>query len=164
MKLKKNYLIIVAVLLVAFVIVYFVVPGIITGMFVKTNEIKVIGETDGFSVTDQQVCTENGKVVVYFFGHSGCSHCQWEHPILSSVIEKFSDYVSFHDNMDSNSDSSVYSKYSEVNQGYVPFLVIGCKYVRVGSGEVAGEQSETETLTNLICSLTEGIPLDVCSA
>jgi hypothetical protein len=66
--------------------------------------------------------------------------------------------------MDSNSDSDVYSKYSEVNQGYVPFLVIGCKYVRVGSGEVAGEQSEIETLTKLICGLTEGTPSDVCTA
>ena len=159
-QMKRNYLIAIAVLLVLSIIGYFA----ITGMFVKISGIKIIGEADSFKITDQQVCKENGKIIIYFFGHSGCPHCKWEHPIISNVVNKFSDYVSFHDNMDSKRDSDVYAEYSDINQGYVPFLVLGCKYVRVGSGEVAGEQSETETLTNLICSLTEGIPLDVCSA
>jgi len=159
-QMKRKHLIILAVLLILSLIGYFA----ITGMFVKTSEIKVVGEVDNFKITNQQVCEENGKPIIYFFGHSGCPHCQWQHPIISSVTAKFSNYISFHDNMDSNRDSDVYAKYSDINSGYVPFLVLGCKYVRVGSGENVGEASEIATLTKLMCNLTGNNPSDVCSA
>ena len=120
------------------------------------------GTTVGnFSVTNNEVCQENGKPVVYFFGSKSCPHCQWEKPIIESVMAKFKDIVSFHENIDSDNDKDVFSKYSD---GGIPTLVFGCKYFRVGSGENAGQDSEAKTLTALICKLTGNKPDDVCSS
>ncbi|GAI38261.1 unnamed protein product [marine sediment metagenome] len=62
--------------------------------------------------------------------------------------------------MDPSADMDVFSKYSP--EGYVPALVLGCKYYRVGSGEIIGEEEENKVLTALICDLTENQPNDVC--
>lgn len=132
----------------------------ISGMFVKVQpdqgSVKTIAETvGGFKVTDQEVCKEDGKPIVYFFGSDGCLHCRWEHPILSDVAKQFSDYVSFHDNMNNQNDADIYQKYKNQNSGYIPFLVAGCKYVRLGSGEQYGEDKERQYLTAVMCKLID---------
>lgn len=106
-----------------------------------------------------EICNENGKPIIYFFGSTSCPHCVWEHPIFEEVAQKFSDYISFHNNMDSQNDMDVFSKYS---QGGVPTLVLGCKYYRVGSGEGVGEEKEKENLTKLFCDLTQNKPAEIC--
>lgn len=108
---------------------------------------------------DTEVCTENEKPIVYFFGSSSCPHCKWEEPILKSVIDQFGDTISYHENIDSETDSDVFSKYST---GGVPTLVIGCKYYRVGSGESAGEESEKTSLKKIICLATGNQPASIC--
>lgn len=113
-----------------------------------------------FSVTDEEICRENGKPIVYFFGSERCPHCQWEHPIIEKVAKKIEGEISFHNNMDNSNDEEIFSKYSE---GSIPTLVLGCKYFRVGSGENAGEEQEEKNLTALICKLTDGKPTEVCS-
>lgn len=113
-----------------------------------------------FLVSEEEVCEENEKPIIYFFGSQGCPHCTWEHPIVEEVAEKFTGFISFHNNMDSDEDMDVFSKYSP--EGYVPALVLGCKYYRVGSGETIGEEEEAKVLTALICDLTENQPNDVC--
>lgn len=113
-----------------------------------------------FLVSEDEICLEDGKSIIYFFGSQGCPHCTWEHPIVEEVAGKFGDYISFHNNMDSDEDMDVFSKYSP--EGYVPALVLGCKYYRVGSGETIGEEEESKVLTALICDLTENQPNDVC--
>lgn len=119
------------------------------------------GTTIGdFSISSDDVCQENGKPIVYFFGSSGCPHCTWEHPIIEKVAGSFGDLVSFHSNIDSEADQGVFSKYST---GSIPTLVLGCKYYRVGSGENSGEEEETKILTALICKLTQNQPTEVCS-
>lgn len=123
----------------------------------------LVSTVGNFLITEDEVCEEEGKPIVYFFGGSFCPHCQWEHPIVQGVAKKFENYISFHDNMDSQeADQEVWNKYSQINQGGVPFLVFGCRYVRVGSGETAGEETEKENLTALICKLTGGEPTAVC--
>lgn len=123
----------------------------------------------GFLVTDEEICSEKGKPLVYFFGSSTCPHCAWEKPIMNKVAEKFKGVINYHENFDNRDDSEVFLRYSQINPGYVPFLVLGCKYVRVGSGENQGatkeeaEKSEEEALTAILCKLTKNRPKDVCN-
>lgn len=112
-----------------------------------------------FTKSGDEICKENGKPIIYFFGSQGCSYCKWEHPIIKAVAEKFTDFIVFHDNMDTNEDMDIFSEYST---GGVPTLVLGCKYSRVGAGVQAGEEQESNDLTALICDLTNGQPENVC--
>ena len=113
-----------------------------------------------FSVGEEEICKEDNKPLVYFFGSSGCPHCKWEHPIVEEVMGKFEGLVSFHNNMDENKEMDVFQKYST---GGIPTLVLGCRYYRVGSGEAAGKEDETKNLTALVCKLTNNQPAAVCS-
>lgn len=117
-------------------------------------------EIGNFSVSSDEICRENNKPIIYFFGSEGCPHCVWEHPIVEEVAGKFGDEISFHNNMDSEEDMDVFQKYST---GGIPTVVLGCKYYRVGSGESLGKEKEAEALTSLICKLTDNQPSDVCS-
>jgi thiol-disulfide isomerase/thioredoxin len=110
-------------------------------------------------VVGAQVCKENDKPIVYFFGSSTCPHCTWEKPVIQAIVANFGDKISYHENIDSQTDSDIFSQYST---GSIPTVVIGCKYYRVGSGESAGEDSEKQTLTNLICDITGNQPESVC--
>lgn len=122
--------------------------------------VKQKGTTIGnFSVSQNDICKENEKPIVYFFGSNSCPHCVWEHPIFEKVANNFEGYISFHNNMDSDKDTDVFSKYST---GGVPALVLGCKYYRVGSGEQAGEEEESKNLTALFCKLTGEKPAEIC--
>jgi thiol-disulfide isomerase/thioredoxin len=122
--------------------------------------VKQKGTTIGnFSISEDEVCKENEKPIVYFFGSNSCPHCLWEHPIFEKVANNFEGYISFHNNMDSDKDTEVLMKYST---GGIPTLVLGCKYYRVGSGEQAGEETESKNLTALFCKLTGEKPGDIC--
>ncbi len=106
-----------------------------------------------FIVTNESICTdENGSPIIYFFGSNSCPHCRWEHPVISEVISLFNDSIEFHDNMGANNDQDVFMKYININNGGVPFMVLGCKYIRVGSGEALALDSNT------IASLNETFP------
>jgi thiol-disulfide isomerase/thioredoxin len=109
---------------------------------------------------DTTVCMENNKPIVYFFGSSTCPHCKWEEPVLKSVIAQFGDAIVYHENIDSDKDQDVFSKYST---GSVPTLVIGCKYYRVGSGEASGAAAEKVSLKKVICLATGNLPASVCA-
>ncbi len=118
----------------------------------------------GFAITKDEICQEDGKPIIYYFGYSGCPHCQWNHPIIQAVAKKFPTQISFHDNMDKlDQDQDIQEKYAQISQGAVPFFVFGCKYVRLGSGENYGEEDEEKFLTALICKLTNGQPEKVCT-
>jgi len=115
--------------------------------------------TGNFLISGDEICMEDGKPIIYFFGSEGCSYCNWEHPIVQEVTSKFSDYISFHNNVDSEDDMDIFSKYST---GGIPTLVFGCKYYRVGAGVQSGEEQEAKDLTSLICELTGNQPANVC--
>jgi len=119
-------------------------------------------ETIGNFLIDNstEICQENGKPIIYFFGSENCPHCKWEHPIFVNVTNEFKDEISYHENIDTETDINIFSRYSP--NGYIPTIVIGCKYFRVGSGESLGEAQESKVLTALICKLTANKPLSVC--
>lgn len=127
------------------------------------DEKESAGTTIGnFSVDENSdINMEDGKPIVYFFGSESCSHCQWEHPIMQETAKKFEGYISFHDNMGTGADQDVFTKYSQ--DGYVPAIVIGGRYFRVGSGETSGEDQEMQILTALICKITDSQPDDICA-
>ena len=107
---------------------------------------KVIGD---FLATDREVCLQDGKPKVYFFGSASCPHCVWEKPIATGVFDQFKDAISYFESYDSSDNSEVILSYNDVNPGYIPFLVLGCKYVRIGAGEnlgtTDGESQKLET-------------------
>jgi thiol-disulfide isomerase/thioredoxin len=115
-----------------------------------------------FKITSNPICLEKDKPVIYYFGSSTCPHCRWEHPIIKKATDKFSGLISFHDNMDSQNDLEIFTKYNDIHSGYIPFLVFGCKYVRLGSGENVGEEIEMENLSVILCKLTNDRPASVC--
>lgn len=115
-----------------------------------------------FMVTKEEICQEDGKPIVYFFGSSSCPHCTWSKPIMARVNQKFGKMIAYHENIDSQTDQEVIERFKDINPGYVPFFVFGCRYVRVGSGETTGEAQEEKDLTALICKLTNNQPEKVC--
>lgn len=115
------------------------------------SEVKEV-EGNFKEIVDAEICKENGKPIVYFFGSTTCPHCEWEKPIIKAVANSFGDMISYHENIDSQNDMDIFNKYST---GGVPTIVIGCKYYRVGSGEQAGEEAEKQVLTKLICNITD---------
>jgi thiol-disulfide isomerase/thioredoxin len=116
-----------------------------------------------FVTLEEDVCLEGGKPIVYYFGRSSCPHCSWEHPIFEKVVKKFTNLISVHDRMDQEGDEDIFRKYSQINQGGIPFMILGCQYAQVGSGEGIGEEEEETVLTALICQLTGGEPESVCT-
>ncbi|MFA5406648.1 MAG: thioredoxin family protein [Candidatus Nanoarchaeia archaeon] len=97
-----------------------------------------------FIVTEDDLCVnDNGKPIIYFFGSSSCPHCAWEHPIINNVTALFGDEIEYHDNFNTQDDSEVFANYLEINKGGVPFMIIGCQFVRVGSGESAISDNST---------------------
>lgn len=129
----------------------------------KLPEQEIPKQTIGsfYELEKTEICKEDGKPIVYFFGSQRCEHCMWEEPILKNVTEKFKDQISFHENIDTEADKELLLKYSP--QGYIPLIVIGCKYARIGSGESYGEENEAKILTSLICLATNNKPLSVCA-
>jgi thiol-disulfide isomerase/thioredoxin len=124
------------------------------------NETKTV-EGNFTEIVGAEVCKENEKPTIYFFGSTTCPHCEWEKPIVQEVVAKFGDLISYHENVDNQNDADIFSKYSAT--GSIPAIVIGCQYYRIGSGEGAGEDSEKQTLTKLICNLTGNQPESICN-
>ncbi len=137
----------------------FVFPNTIDLSEVKELAEEIEKAEGNFSVSSDEICREENKPIVYFFGSESCPHCFWEHPIIEEVAGKFGGKISFHNNMDSEADMDVFQRYST---GGIPTLVLGCKYYRVGSGESLGEEEEAKILTSLICKLTDNQPGDLC--
>lgn len=116
-----------------------------------------------FLVSGDAVCTEDGKVIVYFFGDDTCGFCKWEHPLIANVTAKFDGYISFHDNMNNGDrDREIFERYNPERS--IPTIVLGCTYYRVGAGTKFGEAEEEKILTALLCSLTKGKPEEVCDS
>ncbi len=145
-----------------------IVIGTYTGMYSSnSDDIELLNVTIGdFLVTNQNICTDaNNKPYVILFGSDGCPHCNWEGPIFASVTSLFGDevnasYANLNDIL--NTDIlNLYNKYDE--EQLIPFILIGCKYYRIGSGETAGIQEEINNLIAITCKITNNNPSDLCN-
>jgi len=126
-----------------------------------TGEKTTVGN---FVVSADEICQENGKPIVYFFGSNTCPHCRWEHSIIQQVAKQFEGFISFHNNYDNDKEREIFQKYSP--EGYIPALVIGCKYYRVGTSEPENDQGALQAADNfsaLICKITNNQPEALCS-
>ncbi len=113
-----------------------------------------------FTKIDDDLCQEDGKPIVYFFGTKDCPYCSWQKPITIEAMEPFKDQIVFKDNSDTENDLDIFFKYSD---GGVPLVVMGCKYFRVGAGGYEGDETkETDNLRALACKLTNGEPKEIC--
>jgi len=92
---------------------------------------KTLGD---FLITDRKIELKDGKPQVYFFGSSSRPHCVWEKPIAQKVFNEFKNEIVYHEDFDNQNDSDVFQKYSDINPGYIPFIILGGKYARVGLG------------------------------
>jgi len=118
-------------------------------------------EVEGWfqEITELDVCMENNKPIVYFFGSDSCPYCEWEKPIIEEVVAEFGDAIDYRKRYDGTTDVDVLLNYS---QGAVPTIIVGCKYYRTGAGQSLGEEGEKEALRAVFCRATGGIPSSVC--
>ncbi len=109
-----------------------------------------------FVVTNDDLCVDgDGRPIVYFFGSNSCPHCRWQHPVINNVTSLFDGFIDYHDNMGSQADSDIFRKYLVINRGSVPFILIGCKFARLGSGE------RLSLLNDTLIVLNETYPVEV---
>ena len=114
-----------------------------------------------FSVKeDAEICTEDGKPVVYLFSTTWCPHCKWITETFESTAQEYvdsGDIVAYHWEIDINDDTMTAEEEGEVPQehlaiyqefnprGSIPTFVFGCKYSRIGNGyESAGDLAAEE--------------------
>lgn len=114
----------------------------------------------GFVPTEDEVCLEDGKPVIHYFGSTTCPHCGWERPVITEVAESFGDNIVFYDHTDSDAETDLMMKYNP--QGYIPMMVLGCRYYHIGAGENSGEEVHKGEITEIICELTNNEPAELC--
>jgi len=98
-----------------------------------------------FMISETEPCyNDNGSPIVYFFGSTTCPYCAWEHPVVGNATTLFGDAIEYHDNMASQNDTDVFMEFIDYNpNGGVPFLIIGCKYLHIGAGQLVVFDNET---------------------
>lgn len=121
--------------------------SVFTNGFGGSNNAKIEGKTDTFSLADFELCTEDGKPVVRLFSTTWCPHCQWISETFDKVAGEFEgDIVAYHweldtkdntltDNIETSIPSDELDIYMQFNPlGSVPTFVFGCQYARIGNG------------------------------
>lgn len=136
------------------------------GQPVAKNPANVPGVTTFSEKAEANLCTEDGKPVVYLFSTTWCPHCQWIKDTFDEVVNKYvadGKIVAYHWEVDTNDNTLTSQKetvvpakdlaiYKEFNPGgSIPTFVFGCKYSRIGNGyeqkqDLAAEKAEFEAL------------------
>jgi len=110
-----------------------------------------------------QMVNREARPFAYFFGTTWCPHCKWEKPIFERVSAKFPSVRTSVVEVDlepEHPEMPTFNHYSP--QGFIPLVVIGGTYYRVGAGEKLGEQAEEDVLTALFCKISNNEASD-CS-
>ena len=136
----------------------------------KTTQLSQVSGTS-FSVNeDKEICTEDGKPIIYLFSTTWCPHCQW----IGETFREFANKAEsegkakvYQWEIDINDDAlttevetevpaEALAIYKEVNpRGSIPTFVFGCKYSRIGNGyeredDLAAEMADFEKMLELI--------------
>lgn len=130
-------------------------------------------EADAGAGADRALCTtQDGRPIIYYFGTgTTCSHCSFlEEPFLTAV-ERFSNesiavhaWPSMYVQNVSKEDADIFDEFSD--GGFVPTIVVGCKYFRIGAPfqyKADGALLEAIEITRAVCKI---LPEDepVCGA
>jgi thiol-disulfide isomerase/thioredoxin len=104
----------------------------------------------------ESAAVNGGLPKVYFFGTTWCPHCSWEKPIFEDITGMFEGHIDMKivmidQNPDEN-DMATFKHYSP--DGYIPVIIMGGKYYRIGAGESLGEDTERQVLTAFLCRIT----------
>jgi thiol-disulfide isomerase/thioredoxin len=110
-------------------------------------------------IEDDPCYSDDGKLLVYYFGSSDCPYCEWQKPVIEAALLPFENQVSFKNNTDNENDLDIFSKYSD---GSIPLIVIGCNYYRVGAGINSSEQEDIDVISSLVCSMIDGNSNETC--
>ncbi len=134
--------------------------------------VAVVATADGVVTFSEkagaEICTEDGKPVVYLFSTTWCPHCTWVGETFDNLVKGYVDagkIVAYHWELDINDDTLTSAKessipsahqavYQEFNPGgSIPTFVFGCKYFRVCNGyeaqdDLASEVMEFEAIIN----------------
>lgn len=98
---------------------------------------------------DAEICTEDGKPVIYLFSTTWCPHCEWISETFDKVANEYTaagKIKAYHWEVDIKDNTLTKDRETEVpdkdmavfkefnSQGSIPTFVFGCKYFRVGNG------------------------------
>jgi thiol-disulfide isomerase/thioredoxin len=131
------------------------------------------GTVDGTTFSElegKEVCTEDGKPIVYLFSTTWCPHCEWISDTFDTFAKKAMDegkIMAYHWEIDINDNTlteevetevpeDAMAIYREANpRGSIPTFVFGCKYYRIGNGyesqnDLAAELNDFETIMGKI--------------
>ncbi|MCB9790823.1 thioredoxin family protein [Candidatus Nomurabacteria bacterium] len=126
---------------------------------------KALGDFETFTEYDNELCTEDGKPVVFMFSATWCPHCQWVGDTFNSWAKEQKDVVVYRYEVDTNENVLTGEKgipeehkkiYDEFNPNQtIPTFVFGCKYARVGNGyENENDlQKEVDTFNDVVSKI-----------
>jgi thiol-disulfide isomerase/thioredoxin len=120
-------------------------------------------KADGISTfsekKDAEICTEDGKPIVYLFSTTWCPHCTWINDTFNSIAQEYENagkIKAYHWEIDVKDDvltptaetevpADAMAAYNEFNpRGSIPTFVFGCKYFRVGNGYESADDLDSE--------------------
>lgn len=133
----------------------------ILGKTTKTNSsISLGGASDGklgtYTKYKNEICTEDGKPIVFMFSATWCPHCEWIEGEFTNWADQQDDLIVYKYEIDTNDDSltpeietkipdehmDVYRHFNP--QGSIPTFVFGCQYSRIGNGYESTDDLEAE--------------------
>ena len=128
--------------------------------------IEQVGKLGSFIETDNEICMEDGKPVVYLFSTTWCSHCSWVKETFDAAMLEAMDegkVIAYHWELDTGDNTLTEEVETEVPaehdkiyrafnpRGSIPTFVFGCKYYRIGNGyesanDLDAEKTDFETV------------------
>lgn len=124
--------------------------------------------------SEAEICTEEGKPVVYLFSTTWCPHCTWIIDTFDSTMKEYvdaGDIAAYHWELDTNdntlteeTEAAVPDEHKAVYQqfnprGSIPTFVFGCKYYRIGNGHERADDlaAEEQEFRDLIAKMLEEV-------
>ncbi len=123
------------------------------------SDIQIFYGVETFTITDNEVCEQDGKPIIRMYSTSNCEQCKWIEETFASTASEYEDIIAYHWVLDTGNNKLTVEEeksipkseaelFKELNPSLkVPFFVFGCKYIREGAGyfeqdDLASEQSE----------------------
>ncbi len=128
-------------------------------------EVSIEEEKETFTLTEDEVCTEDGKPVIRLYSTTTCPHCNWIKDAYDEVVKEYIEknlIKAYHWQLDTGDNTltaeventipkgelEIFKKY---NPNYtVPTFVFGCKYYRIGNAykDLEKEKKEFKKIIN----------------